>query len=293
MEDKGKNKKLCLALGFFDCMHAGHRVIANEVMSYCKKRRSFEPAIFTFNDDFAAYKSGGKIIYTLSERTAVYKECGFNTILSFDFAQVRDMQPFDFLRELSNSYDVGAFVCGCDFAFGKNRSGSVKDIKRFALENGLDLTVVDEIINNGERVSSSRIKELLSDGKTEEANLLLRRPFFIRGKVVHGRGVGRTFFVPTANIEVASVKFLPMDGVYASVARVDGREYYSVTNIGTKPSFDDFTRTVECHIIGLKSDIYDKEITVELIRYLRPIQKFSSVDKLRAQIEKDEKWSET
>lgn len=292
MTDKGKNKKLCLALGFFDCMHAGHRVIAKEAVSYCKKHRAFQPAIFTFNDNFAAYKSSGKSIYTLSERITVYNECGFSKVLACDFAKMRDMQPFDFLIELINSYDVGAFVCGYDFTFGKNRTGSVGDLRRFAAERGIDLIVVDEVKSGGERVSSSRIKQLLGCGRTEEANTLLQRPFFIRGSVVHGRGVGHTFSVPTANVEVSPIKFLPTDGVYASVAIVGEREYYSVTNIGSKPSFGDFTRTVECHIIGLESDIYDKEITVELIKYLRPIRKFNSVDKLRAQIEEDEKWSD-
>ncbi len=138
---------------------------------------------------------------------------------------------------------------------------------------------------DGQKASTTMIKKLLLLGETERANNLLGTQFFMTGRVIHGRGVGGSFGYPTANLDYNG--FLPKAGVYKTLVEVDGREYIAVTNIGGKPTFNVNSITVESRLIGFDGDLYDEEITVKFIKYLRPIYKFSSGEELKSQINKD------
>ncbi len=284
-------QRICLSLGFFDCMHAGHREILSVAYEKAKKN-GYTNAVFTFDTrKTPLIKGDDKQIYTFSEREKLFTDCGVERIISYPFDEkVKGTSPKDFLDGLTNDFAVSVFVCGEDYTFGKNGSGTVDFLKEYCDKNGIELIVCPQKNVNGIKISTTMVKDLLCSGNIEKVNSLLETPYFITGEVVRGRGEGHTFGIPTANLAVARNKLLPKNGVYASVFTVDGKEYKSVTNFGKKPTFGDYTDTIETLIGDFEGNLYGKEVKVTLVKYLRCTEKFSSPFELAEQIRKDLSW---
>ncbi len=284
------NTPLVLALGFFDCVHLGHR----KVISRCKeiaKKLNAASAVFTFSNDIN--KTGGKQIYTFSEREKLLKDEEVDFVISCQFDDaIKNTLPNNFIKLLFEAYDIRAIVCGTDYRFGKNAQGNVELLKSMCKSKGIDLIVVDEFVLDEKRVSTTDIKELLQNGKIEKANALLVKPYFITGSVIHGRGEGRTFGIPTANVSVNEDKTLPKSGVYACTLLVDGTEYKAVTNVGEKPTVGDYSFTIEALVgNGFNDDLYGKTVTVKFYKYLRDTKKFESSKDLADTVLADlKKW---
>lgn len=282
--------KLCLALGFFDCMHLGHIAIIKKAQTVAKEN-GWKNAVFTFNSD--KEKAYGKQIFTFDERKSLYEKCGVEQIIAYDFNEkIKNTSPEDFLNGLVNKFNVKAFVCGSDYRFGKNAQGDVATLSKFCEENNVSLFVVDDVCFQGQKVSSTRVKELIASGKISQANQLMMNPYFLTGKVIKGRGEGHLFGFPTANVSKSDEKFYPSDGVYGCYVTVNGKRYKAVTNVGSKPTFSDDTYTIEPFLLNFSGDIYGKEIKVEFIKKLRDIQKFDSPELLKETIYNDSKWEE-
>ena len=286
------HKSYCLALGFFDCMHLGHRAIFDAGKRYADEH-GLTFAVFTFSRPIK--KNGDnapKQVYDFCERKMLYSECGAVKIIAYPFTdEIKNTDKRNFLDKLTTDNDISAFVCGEDYAFGKNGAGNVEFLKAYCEEKRIFLYVVPIVKRNGEKISATGIKKMLTDGKIKEANELLGENYFIFGEVVKGRGEGHVFGIPTANISVPTDKCLPKDGVYACTAEIDGKKYDAVTNVGAKPTFGDYTTTVEALIENFDGDLYGKFIRLSFEKYLRGIKKFDTPEELVETIKGDIKRS--
>lgn len=284
---------VCVALGFFDSVHCGHRHIIERV-KFLSGRYGCKSAVVTFsNNAYKQFNPTAKEVYTYTERLTLFDELALDCVIPVRFdAQTKATDRADFLDYLTSGGRVRAFVCGYDYLFGAGGKGDAEYLRQYCTERGIFCDVIPPVMNDGVRVSTSVIKKLLADGDLPLANRYLTRPFFLDGSVEHGRGVGRLFGIPTANLKVCKDKLLPRCGVYASHAEINGKKYRAVTNIGAKPTFGEPSVTVETFIDGDMDDLYFRPMRLELVRYLRDIIKFESPAELSKQIHKDLLWKE-
>jgi riboflavin kinase/FMN adenylyltransferase len=198
------------------------------------------------------------------------------------------MRAADYVDQLVEHLQMRSLWVGEDFALGYKREGTVDFLRDQGQQKGFELRAVDLMDAGEERVSSSRIRALVHAGQVEEAGRLLTRPHFVRGKVVTGEMRGRTIGFPTANMDVPSELALPSRGVYAGWAMVDDERLPAVTNIGVRPTFNaPVGSTVEAHILDWSGDLYEREMRLSFAHRLRDEMKFSGIDELVAQIERD------
>ena len=277
-------EKIILLLGFFDCLHKGHL----ELIKKAKELRDVKHckiALFTFkNDDFS--KNGTILCY--SERIEKAERFGVDIIVSALFdEEFKNTSYKDFFSVLSKTLNIDSVICGFDYRFGKNADGNAEILRALCDEKNIPVYVIAKTEANGKKISTTRIKSLLECGKIREANELLGEPYSITGKVVKGRQVGREIGFPTANINVLKHKFRIKCGVYKTHVFIDGVWYGAITNYGARPTFDlDFVLT-ETFIKDFSADLYGKVITVFFDDYIRDIEKFYDIDKLKEQLEKD------
>lgn len=273
------SESVSVALGYFDCVHKGHREIFEKAKSL---NENF--AVFTIKGNF--FKRDD--VYGFEEKCDLFSECGAKYIIYADGNKdFFDLSPLEFLEKFTANFKVSAFVCGEDFTFGKNAFGNTEILKKFCDDRGIEFVVIPIKTYNGEKISSGRIKKLLFSGEVKVADELLGFPYFVKGKVVRGRGEGASKTVATANICLDKNKFSLKRGVYATKVIVDNKEYYGVTNYGNCPTFDCNDETIETHLINFKGSLYGKEIKVFFLDYLREIKSFSSALELKKQISKD------
>lgn len=278
--------RISLAMGFFDSVHIGHRELLRRNAQYATSVGA-KAAVHTFDNDVSAYFNNVQL-YDFSQRKQLLLQSGAQIVITDSFTEeFKNKSGKDFLDELTSRYDVAAFFCGYDYTFGKNASCNADDLASYAKERGMQAFVLPQQTEGGEKVSTTRIKELLLSGNVQKANQLLGAPYFIRGKVVRGRGEGGKYGFPTANVQHDG--FLPKHGVYKTIVTIDGKRYVAVTNVGNKPTFKDQSVTIEPMIIDFCGDLYGKELTLEFVKYIRPTKKFSCGEELNEQIRKDVK----
>ena len=288
MSDKTK-KTVVIALGYFDSVHIGHRAVIGKARRLAAER-GCEAAVFTFGGNLRAALHGGeeKAVYTVSERRNCLKGLSISEIY---FAPVSraflNKSPERFLEFLNGLYDIKGYVCGRDYRFGKGGAGDREYLEKYALAHGQKLVIEDDFIYGGEKVSTTRIKGLLKDGKIEEAGKLLGGSYFVTGKVFEDRKVGRKLGFPTVNIRTDPDKFRIKDGVYAGHVIIKGKYYKTVTNYGARPTFDLSAKLIEAHIIGFSGGLYGKNLTLYFDFYIRDIQKFNSPVQLAERLKKD------
>lgn len=277
-----------IALGFFDGVHLGHRAVLKKATEQAKSRGVLS-AVFSFTDN---KKEGKKSqlgeIYSTSRRCELFSEIGFDFVIMPDFSAFSSLSPTEFVDVLKNNFNAVAFVCGSDFRFGKGAVGDVMTLKELAVLRGIDTYVVDEVLLDGESVSSTRIRKALKDGDIKTANKLLGREYSIRAEVVHGKQIGTDMLYPTINQTFEDGGALLKFGVYASKTIYDGKEMPSVTNIGVCPTFlEKRVPTSETYIIDADVNLYGKSVEVRLLDFLREEKKFESPEALKIQIKKD------
>lgn len=276
--------KIVLLLGFFDCLHKGHIKLIDKA----KKTRDVKRckiALFTFeNFDFS--KDGEVLLF--DERIEKAERFGIDEIIVASFDETfKNTSPKDFFNRLISSLNIAAVVCGFDYTFGKNAEGNPELLKTLCAERGVELDIVPKTQSNGRKISTTLIKNLLSQGKIKEANELLGEEYSLRGSVVHGRQVGRTIGFPTVNINVPKGKFRIKSGVYKTHAIIDGVRYDAITNYGARPTFGLEEVLTETYLKGFDGNLYGKTITIVFDDYIRDIVKFYDVEELKIQLEKD------
>lgn len=281
-------EKTVLGMGFFDSVHIGHRALIERVKDIAR-RLNAKSAVITFsNNPYKQFNSDAKLIYTYRERCSLLEALDVDYVIPFRFDRFFKRKTKDeFLSELFDRFNIAGIVCGYDYMFGSGGNGDAEYLKKICSEKNISVDVIDPVLHNGERVSSTLIKETLLAGNIKKANELLTVPYFMSGEIVHGRGVGRLYGFPTANLKFSGNKMLIKSGVYATKAIYDGTERKSVTNVGTKPTFGEPFLSVETLIKDEKADLYGKQIKLEFVDFLRDIKKFSSPQELADRILKD------
>lgn len=274
-----------VCLGFFDSMHLGHVALYRRARELAMGSDS-KVLLFTFsNSHFDVIGKSTKQIYTFDERLTVYKNVGVDDVISAVFdKQFMATSGQNFLQNLFETVNVKAVVCGFDYTCGCDRL-SADGVKKYCDEHGAKCSIVDAVKLNGVKVSSTLVRELLSNSDVESANKLLSQDYFFEGKVTHGKHVGSALGFPTANVSVGD-RLLPL-GVFKGYATVDGVRYGALVNVGYQPTFDGQKPTVEAHLVGFDGNLYGKRVHVALTQFLRKTVRFNSADELKNQLQKD------
>ena len=290
-----KNSDLPLAgdcviiTGNFDGVHVGHRKLL-EKARFLGEEMNKPVIVWTFEKHPTAYMGEHRYISTLEERLSLFEKMGINTAYLANFEDFKDVSADEFVEKwLVGQFGAKCVVCGFNFTYGKNRSGNAETLENKLKNLGVSSYVMPPVNVCGEVVSSSAIRKYISEGNAEKAALLLGRPYSFSLPVSHGNAYGRTIGVPTANVIFPAGRIVPKFGVYATICKIDGAEYPSVSNIGIRPTIDEEKKSVLCetHLLGESLNLYDREIEVSLISKLRDEQKFESFEHLVRQIRSD------
>ncbi len=280
-----------VALGNFDGFHLGHQAVVRRAIQWAKDQggpaivATFDPhPMRHFRPDTPPFR-----LTTLDQRQRLFAEAGADAMLVFHFdAALAGLTAEAFAQDrLVDAIGVAGVVTGDDFTFGKARGGNVRVLRDLGAQMGFGVETVAPIVEEGEAVSSSRIRALLQAGKPREAAALLTRPFAIEGVVEPGAKLGRELGWPTANLKLGSY-LRPAYGIYAVRGHLpDGRIVDGVANLGIRPMIDPPLELLEPHFFDFSGDLYGQTIEVELIEYLRPEAKFDDMEALKAQIARD------
>lgn len=278
-----------LSLGKFDGVHRGHEALIDQLMRY--KNQGLKAAVFTFDipPKKLTENQNYRLLTTNEEKRVLFEERGVDYLLQCPFTpEIMHMEPEDFVEWLVRSLHVRSIVVGTDFHFGHNRRGDHVLLEQLSGQLGYELVVVDKLQYRGRDISSSYVREEILKGNLEIANELLGYPFFVQSEVIHGRQLGRTLGIPTINMELPAEKLLPPKGVYVTRLMIDGNFCTGVTNVGQKPTVNNTNKvSVETHILDYEGNLYGHTLCVSFLAYLRPEQKFASVEELKAQMERD------
>ncbi len=287
-----------LSIGVFDGVHGGHRMLIGRMLEE-GRARGLTGGVVTFHPHpIAVLRPGTPVSYleSLERRVELLREAGadFVSVLQFT-SELQQVSAPDFTRLLVEDAGMRLLVVGQDFRLGRGGEGTTERLAEIGQDQGFEVVAVP-LLKDGddeERISSTRIRNALADGEMETVEHLLGRPYAVRGPVLHGDERGRTIGFPTLNIGVSADRALPPNGVYVTRAYLynpggDDRVFRAVTNIGTRPTFDNGTRRhVETHLLDFEGDLYGQVVTIELLHLLRPERKFDGADALVAQIRAD------
>ena len=281
-----------LSIGVFDGVHGGHRLLLGRMQDEARARGltggvvTFHPHPITVIRPDVPFS----YIESLERRVELLRDLGvaFVSVLTFT-SELQQVSAEDFTRLLVEEARMRLLVVGEDFRLGRGGEGTVDRLRAIGAEQGFEVIAVPLLADNAAqtKISSTRVREALAAGEMESVATLLGRPYAIRGPVLHGEERGRKLGFPTLNIGVSADRALPPNGVYVTRALVDERTHAAVTNIGTRPTFDGTTTTVETHLLDFDGDLYGHVVTIELLRMLRGEQKFDGIEALTAQIARD------
>lgn len=290
LEAVQERKPTYLAIGSFDGVHLGHQAVLRRMVAAAREDGA-RPAVLTF---FPHPKrvlkglEGPYYITRLEDRVELLAELGVSLIITQPFTdEVRHTRAADFVAQLLRHLDMRQ-LWGGDFAFGYKREGDVPFLRRLGRKEGFSVELVEAMVEvAGDWVSSSRIRRCLREGKIEEVNACLGRPYHVSGEVVMGDQRGRTIGFPTANLDVWDELLLPANGVYAGYAWVGETRRLAASNVGVRPTVNGGTVTVESHLLDFDGDLYGQELRVEFIQRIRPEKKFDGLPSLKDQIGRD------
>lgn len=279
--------KTIYALGFFDGVHLGHGALLRECRRLAGQYACAAGVVtFASHPDTLVQGKTPALINSPQDRERLLKHnFKMGPVVTLPFDRAMQTMPWEaFLEMLQWEHGAVGFVCGDDFRFGHRGQGDAGILTRYCREKGLPCTVVPEQMMDGIRVSSTYIRQQLETGDMATAVKFLGHPHILTGTVVHGHGLGRELGFPTANLRLPSGVAVPKFGVYASRCLVEGNAYPAVTNIGIRPTVEGQGITVEPWILDYSGELYGKEITLEFFYFIRPEQKFPTLEALRAEI---------
>jgi len=280
-----------VAIGVFDGVHLGHRALLSALKRMARQTHA-TPIALTFRNHPEDVLAGGPRVPFLLEREASFrllKKYGAEKVTLIPFTKAFARKPAEgFVNWMTQRFHLKGVVVGADFRFGRGAEGDVDFLRREGLKRGFKVMAVKPIKSGSVRISSNRIRLCLQEGRLDEANRLLDRPYELLGKVAHGKHVGHQIGFPTANLSHVP-QVLPKNGVYACAVPIQGKLYRAAMNLGKRPTFkeDDHHRSAEVHVIGFHRPLYGKNLRVMLLKYLRPEKKFLSIKALTDQIKRD------
>lgn len=272
------------ALGNFDGVHLGHRRVLERAISIADASKCASVA-WCLSSPFAARNS--ELLSDEKEKMKLLLEIGCDYAVFEDFDNVKNMSPSEFVCDYLVKGGCTCAVCGFNFRFGKGALADSKCLETLCLENGISSVTEQAVELGGAPVSSTRIRNLLKEGKIKEATELLSRPYSFCGIVKQGRHIGKSFGFPTVNLSFENGKLVPKHGVYFTRTRVGEKVYPSVSNVGSRPTVGGHVTRLETHIIDFDEELYGQEITVELEEFRRAEVRFSTDEELISAIRKD------
>lgn len=272
------------ALGFFDGVHRGHQVLLSECIRLAKESGCETAAITFERHPKSLFAPAPPLISTLADRRLLLRRYGVEHICAFPVTEDVMSTPWeDFLEQLIECGAAG-FICGHDFRFGSRGEGSSEAVKRFCREHNLPCVIVPEQTMNGVRISSSYIRSQIEAGDMATAVRFLGHGHVLTGTVVTGRKLGHRLGFPTANIELPQGVIVPRHGVYACRAFAGDKGYMAVCNVGSRPTVRGHQVRTETWLLDFEGDLYGRSVTLEFLYFLRPEQKFESLDALKAAV---------
>ena len=281
--------------GTFDGVHLGHQKIF-DAMNKLSSETNQKTVVITFHPHprLVLKKEPEKLylLATIQEKIKLIEKTGIDYLVILEFNKhLASMKPEDFIcKILIKKLGAHTIFVGYDHQFGKGKSGNKETLKEVSCKNNLSVKEVDVLIKDNKVVSSSIIRELIIQGKIEEAAEKLGYKYNINGKVVKGNMLGRKIGFPTANIECTEkLKLIPARGVYAVRVFINNQWHKGMLNIGFRPTLNTKKATVEAHVFDLNANLYDEEITIEFIKFLREEIKFDNLQSLSHQLKKDKK----
>jgi riboflavin kinase/FMN adenylyltransferase len=291
-------KRVVVTLGTFDGVHHGHRQIIRYLVERAEKLKG-NSLIVTFDKHpLKVIKDGdGSVenLTTLNEKITIMESLGVRNVLLIPFTRtLSQYEPELFLKEmLLDKMEIQEFVIGYDHAFGSHRKGDRNFLIGLGKKLGFSVHVVKPVRIGKEVVSSTRIRQLLYQGEIRSANRMLGSNYSIRGIVKKGEEMARQWGVPTANLFQSEdhQKLIPRNGIYAVLVHTGQDRFQGVCYIGTRPTLNGNQRQIEIHLHDFQGDLYDQELTVEFIDFIREEKKFENIDVMVSEIKKDREKS--
>lgn len=279
-----------ITLGKFDGLHRGHELLMDRLLAI-REQKGLRAVVFTFDIPPKAKVADGMVkqLTTNEEKLHIFEQTGIDYLIECPFTdKVRSMDPVSFIKWITNALNVRYIVVGEDFHFGYRRAGNYRVLKENEKAFGYQTLVMQKMQEDGRDISSTFIREELTAGHLQKANQLLGYEFFVRNTVVHGRQLGRTIGIPTINMCIAPDKLLPPYGVYVTRTVIGENCYMSVSNVGCKPTIEGENPIgVETYILDFCRELYGQTVRIDFLEFVRPEQKFASIDALQAQMRKD------
>ncbi len=284
--------KTAIALGNFDGVHLGHQELIKEMIKIAKKN-GYTSSVLMFDNHTKSVidGKGPSLITCKKQRYDIIQALGVDLVYTMEFNQyIMKLSPEEFVTKvLIEKLNVKAVVVGNDYRFGYMACGDSQTLRELGREYGIEVKILEPLYIDGEIVSSTRVRKSILNGDIKLANKLLGRNYSIMGKVVQGKKIGNKLGFPTANMDPLGNYVLPKNGVYRTETIVDGIKYLSVSSVGYNPTFREDTIKIESHILGFARNIYDLNIELIFIEYLRDEKKFDTIELLKEQIWKDVK----
>lgn len=279
-----------VAIGKFDGVHKGHRVLIDAIME--SKRSGLKSVVFTFEPSPMAFfgHEDLKQLTTKEEKRIILDKLGVDYLVEFPFNErTAKTPPEEFVRRYLVSYlNAKLIVAGDDLSFGNKGLGNFELLESLKAELGYETRVISKVKYNSEIISSTLVRSYIENGKVDYATELIGAPYTISGIITHGNHIGTGIGFPTVNVSIPSEKLLPPFGVYYSNVIFEGRVCHGITNIGKKPTVNN-TDVVnsETYIYDFDEDVYGQHISVEILKFERPEMKFNGLDELKSQLAND------
>ena len=282
-----------LTTGTFDGVHFGHKIIIDRLKEIAKKQNG-ETVLLTFSPHprmvLFPNDHNLQLINTMNEKIKLLEQAGIDHLIIHNFTkEFSRTTSIQFIRDIIvNKLNTHKLVIGYNHHFGRNREGSFEHLKEYAPLYGFEVEEISAQLIDDVSISSTKIRKALLSGDVSKANYYLGYYYLLEGQVVEGQQIGRTLGFPTANLKILDEsKLIPRDGVYAVLVKVKGQSFRGMMNIGNNPSLSSKKHSIEVHIFDFDSDIYNEQIDVRFIKYMREESSFDNLDTLKIQLEHD------
>ncbi|WP_167598255.1 bifunctional riboflavin kinase/FAD synthetase [Leeuwenhoekiella sp. ZYFB001] len=289
-------KGTVVTIGTFDGVHLGHRKIIDRLLASAQSN-DLESVVLTFfpHPRMVLQKDTGiKLINSINERIALLEASGLDHLIIHPFTKAFSrLTAEEFVKDiLVDQLKARKVIIGYDHRFGRNRNANIEDLKAFGTQYDFEVEEISKQDVDDVAVSSTKIRKALNEGDLTKANEYLGYPFMLNGIVSRGKGLGKKFNYPTANLKIEETyKLIPAKGVYVARASINGKEVYGMMSIGTNPTVGGSDLTIETFFFDFEADLYDQHLQIELLTRIRDEKKFNSVDELIAAMQADERFS--
>ena len=289
-------KKTILTLGTFDGVHIGHQSILDKLKK-ATHHGYYESVVLTFFPHprmVLQQDTSIKLLNTIDEKAELLDKFGIDNLIIHPFdAAFSNLSAEEFVKEiLVDRLNIHKIIIGHDHRFGKNRTADIGDLILFGKKYGFEVEQINAHEIDEIAISSTKIRKALMEGNIKLANQFLGYSYFISGKVIEGKKIGRTLGFPTANIQInESYKLLPKNGVYIVFSEINDIPYFGMMNIGNNPTIGENEQSIEVHYFDMSENIYNKKLKISILEHIRDERKFNSLPDLQAQLEKDKLFS--